>query len=138
MLPSQGAAFTFDATSYTSFVLSLRSSLPSIPFPTFSHALGDPLPSPFSIAPHQRIIILEGLYTLLDTEPWVQATKEFDERVWVECERSTARDRLVRRHLSSGIEQDVRAARERGEFFSPLRRHDQALMRTLQWIEATC
>ncbi|GAA5822486.1 hypothetical protein JCM5353_000525 [Sporobolomyces roseus] len=111
----RGAAFTFDARSYVSFVRNLRSNpiLPSVPFPLFSHAVKDPTPSPSPILPNHRIIIIEGLYTLLDIEPWSEATKELDVKIWVECERSVARERLIERHLESGIEPDRQAAEER-------------------------
>ncbi|ORY72439.1 P-loop containing nucleoside triphosphate hydrolase protein [Leucosporidium creatinivorum] len=111
----RGAAFTFDSTAYVSFVQSLRASppLPSIPFRTFSHALKDPQPGPYPIEPHHRIIIIEGLYCLLDVEPWREATELLDERVWVECERSVARERLVRRHLKEGVEYEQDKAEAR-------------------------
>lgn len=114
----RGAAFTFDSASYVSFIHTLRLSppAPSIPFNTFSHSLRDPLPSPYPIEPHHRIIVIEGLYCLLDVEPWKEATELLDERVWVECERGTARERLVRRHLREGVENEVGKAEERGEF----------------------
>jgi len=113
----RGAAFTFDALSYVSFVRALRSNpvLPSVPFPLFSHAVKDPTPSPSPILPNHQIVIIEGLYTLLDIDPWSEATKELDVKIWVECERSIARERLIQRHLESGIEPDRQAAEQRGE-----------------------
>jgi hypothetical protein len=112
----RGAAFTFDSVAYTSFVLSLRKIplLPSIPFPTFSHSLKDPTLSPFTIKPHHRIVVIEGLYCLLDVEPWKSSVDVLDERVWVECERAVARERLVRRHLKEGVEDQLDKAEGRG------------------------
>lgn len=114
----QGAAFTFNAPSYTAFIRALRASPPppSIPFPTFDHALKDPLPSPHPIQPHHRVVVVEGLYTLLDADGWREAAGEMDERVWVECEAGVARARLVARHLESGVEEEVGAAERRGEW----------------------
>ncbi|KAL7343067.1 hypothetical protein BJY59DRAFT_719168 [Rhodotorula toruloides] len=102
----RGAAFTFDASSYVSFVRSLRQTpFPSsIPFPTFNHALKDPLPSPSPILPTHRVVVIEGLYCMLDVEPWRDAAELLDERIWVEIERSVARERLVKRHLHTGVE----------------------------------
>ncbi|GAA5935377.1 hypothetical protein JCM1841_001938 [Sporobolomyces salmonicolor] len=108
----RGAAFTFDAHAYVSFIRSLRSNpvLPTVPFPTFSHALKDPAPSPFPILPTHRIVVVEGLYALLDVEPWREATDELDVKIWVDCDRAVARQRLIRRHLQSGIEPSKEAA----------------------------
>lgn len=113
----RGAAFTFNALSYVSFVKALRSDpvLPSVPFPVFSHAVKDPTDSLSPILPHHRIVVIEGLYTLLNVEPWIEATKELDVKVWVECDRKVARERLIERHLESGIEPNREAAEQRGE-----------------------
>ncbi|GAA6059440.1 hypothetical protein JCM10212_005379 [Sporobolomyces blumeae] len=111
----RGAAFTFDAVSYVAFVRSLRSNpvLPAVPYQLFDHAVRDPMPAPSPILPSHRVVIVEGLYTLLDIGPWREATDELDVKVWVECDRKVARERLVERHLESGIEPNRRAAEER-------------------------
>lgn len=97
-------------------MLSLRADPPpaAIAFPTFSHALKDPLPSEFPILPSHRIVIIEGLYALVNIPPWSDSVAVLDERVWVECPREVARDRLVRRHLASGVESTREKAEERG------------------------
>lgn len=55
------------------------------------------------------------MYCLLDVEPWREATAALDERVWVECDRAVARERLVRRHLKEGVEYEQDKAEARGE-----------------------
>ena len=85
-----------------------------IAFRTFDHAKKDPEPGPFLIEPHHRIVVIEGLYVLLDTSPWQEAANLLDERIWVECEPAIARGRLVARHLQTGIEPDREAAERRG------------------------
>ncbi|CAD6588411.1 MAG: hypothetical protein CYPHOPRED_004380 [Cyphobasidiales sp. Tagirdzhanova-0007] len=111
----RGAAFTFDAVEYVSFVSALREKpFPSsIPFRTFSHGKKDPEISAQPIEPHHRIIIIEGLYVLLDTEPWNHSTAMLDERIWVECPDELARERLIKRHLLTGIETNQTAAEAR-------------------------
>lgn len=110
----QGAAFTFDAKAYTSFVLALRETplLPGVEFRTFSHAKKDPEPGPFLIAPSHKIIVIEGLYVLLDIDPWIKSVAALDERVWIECPAPIARERLITRHLIEGVE-DVRDKAEK-------------------------
>ncbi|GAA6009443.1 hypothetical protein JCM11491_003558 [Sporobolomyces phaffii] len=111
----RGAAFTFDAASYVAFIRALRTTPApaTVSFPVFSHAVKDPTDSPAPIVPGHRVVIVEGLYTLLDVAPWTDATDELDLRVWVECDRAVARERLIRRHLESGIEPDRPAAEQR-------------------------
>jgi len=116
----QGAAFTFNAQSFTDFVLSLKKTEPSpasIPFPTFSHALKDPTPSPEALNGHHRIVIIEGLYTFLDVEPWRRAAEVLDLRVFIDVDPRIARERLVRRCLAEGIEDTMEKAVERGKCF---------------------
>lgn len=65
----QGAAFTFNAKSFHSFIQSLRSSPSSpepIPFPLFSHALKDPSPSPDSILPEDGLMCVASSFLLPD------------------------------------------------------------------------
>lgn len=113
----RGAAFTFDAPAYVEFIKALRLKPlpPAVPFQTFSHALKDPQPASLPITPQHRIVVVEGLYCLLNVEPWQRATAALDERVWVECDRAVARERLVRRHLKEGVEYEQDKAEKRGE-----------------------
>lgn len=85
-------------------------------FPIFSHAVKDPTdaPEPLDLA-RDRIVVVEGLYTLLKIEPWSDATNALDFKVWVECPPAVARARLIERHLESGIEPDPESATRRGE-----------------------
>lgn len=118
----QGAHWTFNLESYLAFLTALRKPLlpdPPAPisFPTFSHALKDPQVSPFPVMPHHRIVIVEGLYTLLDKPGWRDAANLFDLRVWVECDREVARDRVIRRNFEAGIVDTLEKCIERGECF---------------------
>ncbi|KAM0755647.1 P-loop containing nucleoside triphosphate hydrolase protein [Meredithblackwellia eburnea MCA 4105] len=111
----RGAAFTFDAEGYTAFVLSLRETpAPAeIPFPTFSHALKDPVASPFPLLPSHRVVIIEGLYALLNVPPWSTSVAALDERVWIDVPREVARERLIKRHVKEGVEPTLGKAQVR-------------------------
>lgn len=117
----QGAAFTFDAQDYVNFVKALKQTpapKDGVPYRTFSHSKKDPELAPIPIQPHNRIIVIEGLYTLLNISPWKEATDLLDERVWIDCKPDIARERLVARHVRTGVEATVEAARARGESLS--------------------
>lgn len=78
---------------------------------------------------------------MLDIEPWKEATDLLDERVWVECERGVARERLVRRHLKEGVEYEQEKAEARGEFKGAIRSPgaDADLNHSWpQWTNQTC
>ncbi|KAM0788605.1 hypothetical protein ACM66B_001726 [Microbotryomycetes sp. NB124-2] len=111
----RGAAFTFESSSYVDFVRQLKTKplLERIKFQTFSHSKKDPEPAKFDILSRHRIVVVEGLYCFLDTDEWREATQLLDERVWVECEREVARERLIRRHLESGVETEYDKAVDR-------------------------
>lgn len=44
----------------------------------------------------------------------MEAVDQMDVKVWIECEESVARERLVKRHLESGVETDLEASGRRG------------------------
>lgn len=118
----RGAHWTFDGDSYVEFVRQLR--VPLLDFastggnndggviyaPSFSHELKDPTPRAVAIKPHHRVVIIEGLYTFLRLEPWIKASELLDERWWVEIGEDEAKDRLVKRHVLSGVAKDLEEA----------------------------
>ncbi|KAL1413612.1 hypothetical protein Q8F55_001387 [Vanrija albida] len=102
----RGAAFTFDLGSYAAFVEALRVPLEAaapIPFPTFDHKLKDPRPSPTPILPRHRIVVVEGLYTMLDEPGWREPAALMDRRVWVEVPRDVVFRRVLKRNTEAGI-----------------------------------
>ncbi|KAI0344038.1 P-loop containing nucleoside triphosphate hydrolase protein [Trametopsis cervina] len=114
----RGAHWTFDGDAYVAFVQALRQPLPQSPSadepviyaPSFSHELKDPTPRAVAVHPHHRLIIIEGLYSFLSIEPWVQAGKLLNERWWVELSEEEAKARLVLRHVFTGVAKDAEEA----------------------------
>lgn len=116
----QGAAFTFNLPAYLTFLQQLRLPLEpnpprSIPFPTFDHAIKDPAVSPHPILARHRIVIVEGLYTMLDREGWRDCAEMMDARVWVECDRAVCRRRTIKRNFAAGIVDSIAKCEERGK-----------------------
>ncbi|EIN08827.1 P-loop containing nucleoside triphosphate hydrolase protein [Punctularia strigosozonata HHB-11173 SS5] len=110
----RGAHWTFDGTGYLAFVRSLRAPIAPaaapILAPSFDHALKDPSPDSVVILPRHRIVVIEGLYTFMDVEPWAEAGRLLDERWWVAVGAEAARERLVKRHVVSGVAKDLEEA----------------------------
>jgi pantothenate kinase len=74
----RGAPFTFDADAFVQLVDDLKTtpvttSTESEVFmtaPSFDHKLKDPVEGAIMISSRNRVIIVEGNYTLLDQSPW--------------------------------------------------------------------
>ncbi len=120
-IEERGAAYTFDGDAFVSFVTSLQTpSSEPLPFPTFSHTLKDPIQSGDFILPSHCIVIVEGLYVNLDCEPWNKAAEVWDARWMVEAgDEEEVRERLIRRHVRTGVASNYQEALERGELSFP-------------------
>jgi pantothenate kinase len=112
----RGSHWTFDAHGYVSFIRKVRKrvlhgeSAATITAPTFDHAAKDPCPHAVTILPEHRIVIIEGLYTFLSLPPWVDAGILLDERWLIELDPIVASNRLVKRHVMSGIANNLEEA----------------------------
>jgi len=117
----RGIHWSFDAQGYASFVQALRQGLHEQPAdtiltaPSFDHALKDPTPDAIAIHPFHRIVIIEGLYTFLSINPWRKAGELFDERWLVQAGFAEATERIVKRHVATGVAKDVNEAIWRAE-----------------------
>lgn len=122
----RGIHWTFDALAYVDFVARLRYPIaptidhvhppPAVIYaPSFDHALKDPTPDAVVIKPAHRIVVIEGLYTMLDIDPWRQAAALMDERWWVQIDPARAKTRLVKRHVQTGVAKDMDEAVWRAE-----------------------
>ncbi|EPE35982.1 P-loop containing nucleoside triphosphate hydrolase [Glarea lozoyensis ATCC 20868] len=103
----RGAAFTFDGEAFLKLVQQIRKPItkttPPIHAPSFDHALKDPVYDDIPIPPTARIVIFEGNYLSLNTEPWSQAAALMDELWFVNVTFPVAGARLVPRHVKAGI-----------------------------------
>lgn len=118
----RGAAFTFSASGYSEFIRKLKDRTTAFPlgYPTFSHSAKDPVhPSecvrPVEALPRHKVVILEGLYVNVGEEGWDEAARMLDERWLFEVPREVALERLVERHVRTGVTTDVASARIRGK-----------------------
>jgi pantothenate kinase len=83
--------------------------------PSFDHALKDPVEAAIPISSRNRLVIIEGNYTLLDQKPWSEIAVMCTEKWFVDAERQMVKQRLAQRHLLAGIETDAAAAEARAE-----------------------
>lgn len=112
----RGAAFTFDAQGVVDLARKLHNTSKPIGVPTFDHARKDPVNDGLIIEPAVRIVLFEGLYLHLKDEPWREIMQQSDDSWFVEIDIPTARDRLARRHLESGICKTLEEGYKRADF----------------------
>lgn len=112
----RGAPFTFNSKLFLKLVRLLREPINkdvTITAPDFDHKLKDPKTQAIKIEPIHRIVIIEGNYVLLKDPNWKDVGSLVDERWKIHVETKTARDRIVKRHLQSGVANTVEEAIER-------------------------
>lgn len=106
----RGAAFTFDDKAFLTLVQQLRVPLaldtPVVYAPSFDHAIKDPVENDVQIPPTARIVLFEGNYLSLNKGLWKEAAALMDELWFVQVDFEIARQRLVGRHVKSGIVKD--------------------------------
>jgi pantothenate kinase len=84
----RGAPFTFNAEAFLELVKVLKSTPVtssdspehSINVPSFDHAVQDPVEDALPISSRNRLVIIEGNYTLLNQKPWSGVAKMCDEK----------------------------------------------------------
>lgn len=106
--PSFSPEILKDAPLFERISDSFSANMPSIYIPGFDHALKDPTTDQYCIDAFTRIIVVEGLYLLLDDENWKQIYPTFESThaaiVWkLDSSMETLETRVAKRHLASGL-----------------------------------
>ncbi|KAK5112091.1 hypothetical protein LTR85_011672 [Meristemomyces frigidus] len=112
----RGKPFTFDAAAFIQAVVKLRAVRvakaddPSLAIwlPSFDHAIQDPVPRDICIPSTVRVVVIEGNYTLFNHSPWCAMAE-------LAHEKSLAKQRLPKRHVTAGIEATLEAGEKRAE-----------------------
>lgn len=99
----KGAPETFDVDGYLALLRAARAE-PPVPLraPSYSRALGEPVPGAQAVPPSVRLLISEGNYLLFDPGGWRQVRGLFDEIWFVAVDAGVARRRLISRQLAGG------------------------------------
>ncbi|KAK3074727.1 hypothetical protein LTR53_002602 [Teratosphaeriaceae sp. CCFEE 6253] len=117
----RGAAFTFDAPAFLELVKKLRQPLTpeshTIYAPSFDHAVKDPVAEDLPIAATARVLVFEGNYLSLGkgAPEWKEAAELMDELWFVDVKEEVARQRLIKRHVASGIAANEEEAAKRAD-----------------------
>ena len=108
----RGAHWTFDPDGYLEFVKNLRMPLSQVAVehiiaPSFDHAVKDPDPMGVKIHPWHRIVVIEGLYCFLSIGAWKEAGEMLDERWLTTVDFDEATERIIDRHVTSGVARSI-------------------------------
>lgn len=83
LLPRKGAPETFDVRGFADIVRAVRAGDQEVLVPVFDRDREIAIASARSIAPQDRIVLVEGNYLLLDKAPWSGLAPLFDFSVFV-------------------------------------------------------
>ena len=99
----RGAPYTFDPVGLISKLMELRDAADRNPvgWPGFEHGVGDPVNDAVIVPASCRLILVEGIYTLLRDGEWAGVEGLFDETWFLDSSVETSMDRLHQRHMDA-------------------------------------
>ncbi|TDZ51753.1 putative uridine kinase [Colletotrichum trifolii] len=108
----RGVPWTFDGQGAVDLVRELRAATGRrhVSAPTFDHKVKDPVFGGATVDADVQVCVIEGLYLLVDEEPWGQIAPLVDDRWLVRVEPALARTRVAVRHVAAGIEDTMEKA----------------------------
>ena len=98
----KGAPETFDADGFVRLVEQLQHATGPVSVPSFDRVADRTVDAAITVAPDDRIVIVEGNYLLLDRPPWVSLADLFDRTGYLAVDDTTRVERLVARHVRHG------------------------------------
>ena len=102
----RGSPFTFNSTKFINDLIEAR-SLGEGSFPSFDHRIGDPIENDIQLSKTHQIIMVEGNYLLLDSDPWSRLRNEvFDEAWYLDVSVDECKRRLMKRHVDVGLNEE--------------------------------
>ena len=100
----RGAPFTFNGNQFVND-LKIAKKNGHFAFPGFDHAAKDPTPNVHVLEKDCQVVLVEGNYLLLETEPWSALYDDhiniFDEMWYLKCELNELKSRLANRHMKA-------------------------------------
>jgi pantothenate kinase len=98
----KGAPETFDARGFIDAVGSIRRADGDVSLPDFDRYTDEPRPNRIQVPASASIVIVEGNYLLLDSDPWFELRSLFDAVACLEIDAEVRVKRLVDRHVRFG------------------------------------
>ncbi|NIJ14959.1 pantothenate kinase [Saccharomonospora amisosensis] len=98
----KGAPDTFDAYGYVHLIRRLAEGKELVYAPEFRREIEEPIACAVPVPPSVRLVLTEGNYLLLDTEPWNELRSLLDEVWFLAPDEDDRVERLVTRHRKFG------------------------------------
>lgn len=106
----KGAPDTFDGAGFVALLRRLVLADENVVYaPEFRREIEDAVAGAIAVPREVPLVIVEGNYLLLESDPWGQIAELLTECWYVEVDESVRLDRLVARHVAFG--RDVESAR---------------------------
>ncbi len=107
LLPLKGIPATFDAEGFVALLetihqASLALEAPAIPVPAFDRSIESTVPGAIQVQSSHRLVMVEGNYLLLDTEPWKRIRSLCTRIAYLDVPESILYPRLLERHMQGG------------------------------------
>ncbi|MEX3008459.1 hypothetical protein [Hoeflea sp. TYP-13] len=100
----KGAPETFDAESFVETIEQLRSGSADVGVPEFDREADRVRSGSTVVDKDCQIVLVEGNYLLLDSQPWTRLQPLFDCRIFMTVGIGELRERLVSRWLAHGFD----------------------------------
>lgn len=117
----KGAPETFDVSGFLSLLHRLKNEAGEIAVPVFDRTADLARASARMVMGHQRLLIVEGNYLLLDRANWRDLFPLFDLTIFLKPSIETIEERLIQRWLSYGFDRQTAEARAKGNDLSNAR-----------------
>lgn len=111
LLPRKGAPETFDAWGFCRAVQGLTGQEQEGFFPTFDRNLDLAIANAVAIAPSVPVVVVEGNYLLLNSDPWQSMQSAFSATVFLCPPMTILRERLIQRWIDHGLDPAAALAR---------------------------
>lgn len=101
----RGSFWTFDGLRFLRDLQLLRERQ-SGRFPSFDHAIGDPINDDIVVDSSDKVVLIEGNYLLIEEVPWIDLKYLFDLTIYLDVDQTTLEERIVKRHMKVGLSQE--------------------------------
>lgn len=98
----KGAPDTFDAHGYVHLLRRLKEAKETVYAPEFRREIEEPIAGAVAVPPEVPLVITEGNYLLLDSDPWCDVRGLLDEAWFLAPDEHDRIERLVTRHRKYG------------------------------------
>jgi pantothenate kinase len=105
LLQRKGAPETFDALGFCDAVRALTDMTREAFFPKFDREMDLAIANAIVVRPGTPVVVVEGNYLLLASDPWASLQDVFAATVFVSPTLNDLRDRLIKRWLDHGLDQ---------------------------------